>query len=197
MERSISMRLKWVRLYVKTGDAGLVCRRCGISRPTLRKWHQRFLESGIEGLCDHSKKPHNSPSQKINADIEALILDIRKKRKLGARRIQNELKRLHSISLSLASIHKVLSRNKVKPLRRIRAKNGFKSYSRPVPGDRVQMDTKKVATGKYQYTAIDDCSRWRVLGLYPRRSAANTLLFLDRVFEEFLIPHTTYSDRPR
>ena len=30
-------RLGWVKLYQQTGDAGLVCRRCGISRPTLRK----------------------------------------------------------------------------------------------------------------------------------------------------------------
>jgi hypothetical protein len=48
--------------------------------------------------------------------LEALILDFRKKRKLGARRIQNELKRLHDISLSLAATHEVLRRNKVKPL---------------------------------------------------------------------------------
>lgn len=30
-------RLGWVELYAQTGDAGLVCQRCGISRPTLRK----------------------------------------------------------------------------------------------------------------------------------------------------------------
>src|SRR5271157_3841863 len=29
-------RLVWLKLYEETGDAGLVCRRCGISRPTLR-----------------------------------------------------------------------------------------------------------------------------------------------------------------
>jgi hypothetical protein len=29
-------RLGWVRLYEQVGHAGLVCRRCGISRPTLR-----------------------------------------------------------------------------------------------------------------------------------------------------------------
>ena len=30
-------RLQWVQLYLRTGHAGLTCRRCGISRPTLRK----------------------------------------------------------------------------------------------------------------------------------------------------------------
>ena len=48
-------------------------------------------------------------------------------------------------------------------------------YSRPIPGDRVQMDTCKIAPGIYQYTAVDDCSRYRVLAMYRRRTAANTL----------------------
>jgi transposase InsO family protein len=68
----------------------------------------------------------------------------------------------------------------VKPKRRER----YKRYSRETPGDRVQMDTMKIAPGVYQYTAVDDCSRFRVLGIYPRRTARTTLLFLDRVIEE-------------
>ena len=31
-------RLGWVGFCEQGGNAGLVCRRCGISRPTLRKW---------------------------------------------------------------------------------------------------------------------------------------------------------------
>jgi hypothetical protein len=50
------------------------------------------------------------------------------------------------------------------------------------------MDTCKIASGLYQYTAIDDCTRIRVLALYKRRSAANSLLFLEKVIEEFPFP---------
>jgi len=46
------------------------------------------------------------------------------------------------------------------------------------------MDTCKIAPGLYQYTAIDGCTRHRVLGLYKRRNAASTLLFLEKVIEE-------------
>ncbi len=46
------------------------------------------------------------------------------------------------------------------------------------------MDTMKIVAGVYQYTAIDDCSRFRVLAVYPRRTAAYSLLFLERVVEE-------------
>jgi len=38
----VKARLGWIQLYEETNDAGLVCRRCGISRPTLRKWQRRF-----------------------------------------------------------------------------------------------------------------------------------------------------------
>ncbi len=125
-----------------------------------------------------------SPARKVLAEQEELILQLRRDRGLGARRIQNELRRLHEISLSLATVHRVLVRNEVKPLKRLRRKKRYKRYSRPIPGDRVQMDTCKIARGLYQYTAIDDCTRYRVLGLYPRRNAACTLVFLERVLEE-------------
>ena len=59
-----------------------------------------------------------------------------------------------------------------------------KRYSRPIPGDRIQTDTMKVAPGVYQYTAVDDCSRFRVLAVYSRRTANYTLEFLERVVEE-------------
>ena len=166
MERIIKTQLGWVKLYKETGNAGLVCRRCGVSRPTLRKWVRRYEEYGIDGLADRSKKPRISPHTKVTTNHERLILDLREKRKLGARRIQNELSRLHSLSFSLATIHKVLTRNVVNPLKRTHRKKRYKRYQRPIPGDRFQMDTCKIAPGLYQYTAIDDCTRYRVLGIY-------------------------------
>ncbi|MBV9386068.1 MAG: IS481 family transposase, partial [Chroococcidiopsidaceae cyanobacterium CP_BM_ER_R8_30] len=35
MNIEIKQRLRWIKLYEQTGNAGLVCLRCGISRPTL------------------------------------------------------------------------------------------------------------------------------------------------------------------
>ena len=139
-------------------------------------------------MHDVSKRPHLSPQGKLTAQVQELILSLRRTRNLGARRIQSELKRLHATRLSLATIHKVLVRNKVKPLVTLRSKRPVHSYSRPIPGDRVQMDTKKLAPGKYQYTAVDDCTRYRVLSIYQKRTAINTLTFLDKVIEEFPFP---------
>ncbi len=125
MNREIQQRLQWVKLNETSGDAGVVCRRCGISRPTLRKWWRRYLAQGIAGLESHSRRPKHSPSTKTGAGEVALILDLRSLRNLGARRIQSELKRLQAISLAVATIHKVLCQNKVKPVVKFRRKADF------------------------------------------------------------------------
>ncbi|MFI5323202.1 MAG: IS481 family transposase [Thermodesulfobacteriota bacterium] len=184
MNKEIKQRFVWVKLYLETGNAGLVCRRCGISRHTLRKWVRRYKEAGIEGLKDLSRRPKHSPKTKVFEREEELILTLRKRRKLGARRLQSEIKRHHEISYSIATIHKVLKRNNAGPLKRYKRKKDYKRYSRPIPGERVQIDTCKIAPGLYQYTAVDDCTRFRVLGLYKKRTASNTLLFLERLIEQ-------------
>ena len=52
-----------------------------------------------------------------------------------------------------------------------RSPSQLKLFEKAKPGDSVQVDVKvvKVAGAKaYQYTAIDDCTRLRVLRLYRR-----------------------------
>jgi transposase len=188
MNDEIQQRLKWIKLYQETNNAGLVCLRCGISRPTLRKWWSRFQKHGEDGLKSLSKKPHSSPNQKLTKEMESKILTLRKSRNLGARRIQSELLRNEHIKLGLATIHKVLKKHDVEPVVIYRRKPDFKRYSKLTPGDRVQMDTCKIAPGLHQYTAIDDCTRYRVLRLYKRRTAANTINFIESVIEEMPFP---------
>ena len=187
MDREIARRLRWVRMLRETGNAGLVCLRCGVSRPTLRKWARRYEAHGDQGLRAVSRRPHRSPTRKLTDQDRSTILQLRSEGN-GARRIQTELRLFEQTEFSLATIHKVLTAAKVKPLIRPKRSHVPRRYSRPVPGDRVQMDTMKIAPGVYQYTAVDDCSRFRVLGVHPRRNARNTLLFLDRVTEEMPFP---------
>ena len=189
MDSKIKLRLHWIELYKKLGNAGKVCQHYGISRFTLRKWHKRYEELGKDGLIDLSSKPKNSPSQKRNESHEQLILQLRKERKLGARRIHTELKRLHNISFSTATIHKVLKNHKVDPLYLKRHyRKQVKRYNCKIPGERVQMDVCKIASKLYQYTAIDDCTRYKILALYNQRTATNTLIFLDQVMERMPFP---------
>ena len=75
---------------------------------------------------------------------------------------------------------KILVRHDLGALpRRARRRHRPKRYGRPVPGERVQIDDRKIRPGLWQFTAIDDCSRHLVVGLARRPSAAAALAFLD------------------
>jgi len=87
MNREFHQRLQWIRLYEQVGDTGYVCRRYGISRPTMRKWCHRFQEPGEAGHVSLSTHPKSSPARKVAPSHELLILELRKTRNLGARRI--------------------------------------------------------------------------------------------------------------
>jgi hypothetical protein len=50
----------------------------------------------VSGLQKESRRPKTSPNRKIFPEHEGLIAELRK-RKLGHRRIQNELLRLHKL----------------------------------------------------------------------------------------------------
>ncbi len=93
MDHEVKSRLRWVTLYAQTGDASLVCRRCGVSRPTLRKWWHRFTEHGPNGLRSKSRRPLRSPAARVQPQHEQWILELRRERNLGARRIQSEYRR--------------------------------------------------------------------------------------------------------
>lgn len=181
-------REKWIKIYEQTGHAGLTCLRCGISHPTLRKWWKRYLEKGEEGLTEQTRRPHHSPKRKINEKLTTLVMDLRRTRNIGARRLQCELLLNHDIGLSLGTIHKILTISEAKPLLKQGKKSHWRRYEASLPGERIQMDTCKIGPGMYQYTAIDDCSRYRVMKLYQRRTAANTLLFLEDLLEEMPFP---------
>ncbi len=146
MDREIATRLRWVYMYHEAGNVRPVCARCGIFRPTLRKWLRLYQEAGEAGLPSQSRRPHRSPNQKVSESDRAAILRLRAEHK-GARRIQNELRLHEQRELSLATIHKILCQARVKPLIRPGRAAQPKRYSRPVPGDCVQMDTMKIARG--------------------------------------------------
>lgn len=55
MDKQMKIRLCWIQLYQETGDAGLTCRRCEISRPTLRLWTRRYEDEGVDGLRSRSR----------------------------------------------------------------------------------------------------------------------------------------------
>ena len=107
---SVEERMRWMEAYEATKNAGAVCARFRISRPTLRKWWGRYKLSGPKGLEDTSRRPASSPNKKVFEREEALILDLRKSQRLGVHRLKQELHRRNGIDLSAETILKVLKR---------------------------------------------------------------------------------------
>ena len=188
MGNDVRKRLGWVQLFHELKNCAQVCLKCGISRPTLRKWVARYQEQGLAGLAGESRRPDTSPATRVLEVQRQWIADLRA-RGLGSRRIQSELKRSHDFDVSRPTIEKVLKTMDPRPrLVRPPARKGTRGYAKEVPGEKVQMDTCKIAPGLYQYTAVDDCTRIRVLALFKRRTAANSLQFLELAIEEFPFP---------
>ena len=74
----------------------------------------------------------------------------------------------------------------------------LKLFEKERPGDSVQVDAKVVKRGGakwFQYTAIDDCTRLRVLRLYRRLNHRSSLAFLRELLDAF--PFQVRVDRSR
>jgi transposase InsO family protein len=167
------------------GSISKAARRCGIARSTLQRWLKRLPQ---EGLADRSRKPYKLARQKVDDETINLILDIRDVYRFGKIRICSHLLQHHQIRISPSTIARVLEKYDRKLLKRYRKPQEFKRYAKDIPGERVQMDVCKISIGIYQYTAIDDCSRFRVLHIYSRRTAKNSIDFLERVVEQMPFP---------
>lgn len=86
---------------------------------------------------------------------EQRILDLRRTRRFGVKRLRNELIRLYGLRLAIDTVHKVLCRFDLNRLKRHRlVRKGCKRCSRPLPGARVQMDVCKIGPRLHQYTAM-------------------------------------------
>jgi transposase InsO family protein len=55
---------------------GELCREYGISRKTGYKWKKRFMEEGLDGLADQSRRPHASPNE-LDEDTVCRIVKLK------------------------------------------------------------------------------------------------------------------------
>ena len=107
MDNDIRKRLRWVQLFEELKNHTQVCLKCGISRPTLRKWVGRYQERRAGRSDEQSRRPDKSPAARISERERQWITELRA-RGLGSRRIQSELKRSHDFDVSRPTIEKVL-----------------------------------------------------------------------------------------
>lgn len=187
-ERKIKAREKWVKTYIELDSITKAAIRCGVSRPTLYRWIKRYEENGFAGLSDKSQRPINLSNLKVDKELENIILNIRKKFSWGPQRISNYLLRTKRLRVSPMTVWRVLDKNGVKPVLRRRKKSEFKRYNKLIPGERIQLDVTKLRNRVYQFTAIDDCTRLKVIRLYENKKCESSIHFLGELLDDFGFP---------
>ena len=198
-QRKIRHRLAVLRHAEEiSGNVAATCRYYGISRPTFYKWRDRYEQLGPDGLRDRSSRPHHSPTA-TKAEVVERIVHLRQSYHFGPARIAMYLKRYHDVEISSSGVWRILQRLGLGRLpanqRYKRRAQRWRRYEKQRPGHRVQIDVKFIApipgvTAKrhYQFTAIDDCTRLRVLRIYPRANQRTAIQFLDYLTERLPFP---------
>lgn len=175
------------------GEARSVARTCrhfGVSRKTFYKWRKRQQAGGDAALCDRARTPLRVPNA-TPRDVVSKIVYLRQHYHFGPRRIADYLKRFHQVSVATSSVHRILARlgmNRLPANQKYRPHaTRWKRYEKPQPGHRLQLDVKFLeripGTGKrlYQFTAIDDCTRIRVLKVFDACTQRAAIRFVDDV----------------
>jgi transposase InsO family protein len=177
-----------------TGSVAKTCRYYGISRQIYYTWLHRYEEEGLDGLRDRSSRPLNSPNA-TRAEIVEKIIYLRKHYHFGPQKISMYLKRYHDIDISDSGVWRILKRldmNRLPASQRYkRHKDRWKRYEKALPGHRIQIDVKFVTSISgpkkkkyYQFTAIDDCTRLRILRIYDKCNQKTSIQFLDHVLSK-------------
>ena len=177
------------------------CEKYGVSRASRKYnrprsyiyyWKKRY-DGTIESLACQSRRPHSHPNQHTEEEL-ALIRKLRKRNpRLGIVELWHRLKK-RGYKRVLESLWRVLRREGLEVQPKPKKKYKPKPYEQmQYPGQRVQIDVKVVPRAciadlqlkLYQYTAIDEYSRYRVLGAYTEQSTYSSADFLKKVVAAF------------
>ena len=154
-------------------------------------WLKRW-DGSIDSLRPKSRRPHHHPNEHTPAELK-LIHDMRRRNpRLGMVELWCRLRK-RGYSRCIESLYRVLKRE---GLVKVKKKDSYKPkpYQQMThPGERIQIDVKVVPRKciadpelrLFQYTAIDEYSRYRVLGAYPEQSTYSSTEFLKKVVLEF------------
>ena len=179
-----------------------LCRHHGISRPTGRKWIERFKADGLDALEDRSHRPGSCPHQTPPEVVER-ILEIRRNRSWGAPKIRRVLQDELVHPPSIDTIHRVLRQNGLvasrKPRRR-RTHPGAPTGKMDAPNATWTADFKgEFRTGNgclcYPLTVQDGFSRFLLACTgYPSTKQEPARLLFRRFFQEFGLPERIRTD---
>lgn len=164
------------------------------NRQYIYRWKKRY-DGTLESLEDRSHRPHHHPNEHT-ADELKLIADMRKRNANSGLVVFWVKLRQRGYTRSVTGLYRVLRRQGQMAVKPPNPKYIAKPYEQmQYPGQRVQIDVKFVPTACivgeakgqsfYQYTAIDEYSRFRYLEAFPEHSSYSSAVFLEHLQKRF------------
>ena len=186
----IAKKVYLILCVFKYRNISLACQKLGYRRSYFYFWYNRLKESNFDlgSLENRSRRPLSHPKQTPGHIVEKII-SMRGQTEYGPDRLQFHLKKQYGIHVAQSTIGHILKRENLIPAKRTKSKKKHpKRYQMPNPGDLIQMDVKYVphrirGEQHYQYTAIDDCTRWRFAKIYYELSVNNTEAFFKKLLK--------------
>ena len=167
------------------------------NRQYIYRWKRRY-DGSIESLRDRSRRPHHHPNQHTPQEIK-LITDMRRRNPDSGLVVFWVKLMKRGYSRSITGLYRFLRRQSMMAVKPQNSKYIPKPYEQMTyPGQRIQVDVKFVpsaclvneAKGQrfYQYTAIDEYSRWRFVEAFEEHSSYSSALFLEHLIRAFPCP---------
>ncbi len=169
--------------------------RYRVSRKTVYKWMSRY-DGSLASLDDLSHRLKTSPRSHTEKELKQIRKRLKKYKWTDLLLAYQELCEKDGYTRSYGGFKRIAARLKsAKPQKRKR-KRKLKPYKRAdYPGQKIQIDVKYVpsycpADGKkyYQYTAVDECSRWTFREMYEEHSTYSSRDFLEKLIERAPFP---------
>jgi len=174
-------RQRVVKYSYKYGvtQAGIRFRR---SRQAIYEWRHKY-DGRWKSLMERSHRPKSHPNQHTEEEKRLILWHYARNK--DDRILLWDTIRQKGYSRHYNSMNRVIQRW-IGEEKREKAKKGFKPYQRAeYPGQKVQIDVKYVPSrcivnGQkyYQFTAVDECTRWTFREMYDEHSTYSAKDFL-------------------
>ena len=167
------------------------------NRQYIYRWKQRY-DGSWDSLRDRSRRPLHHPNQHTPQEI-SLISHMRRRNPNAGLVIFWVKLMQRGYSRSISGLYRFLRKQKMMAVKPANPKYVPKPYEQMLfPGQRIQIDVKFVpsiclvnqAQGQsfFQYTAIDEYSRWRFVEAFEEHNTYSSAVFLDHLVKVFPLP---------
>ena len=168
--------------------------RYRLNRQYIYRWRKRY-DGTLESLADRSHRPHSHPNQHTPEEIK-LILNMRRRNPHTGIVVFWVKLRQRGYTRSISGLYRFLKKRGQLAQKLPNPKYIPKPYEQmQYPGQRVQIDVKFVPkacivgqpeeTQWYQYTFLDEYSRFRYIEAFEEHSTYSSTVFLRHVVKKF------------